>query len=159
MLRRIALDWDIASISIPLVGFRVHGETASAGLGSFTGLGYAADDSYAQTMLRQRRQFLDEANFSRDVDRWYRSIAETSFRRDRIQRLADQAGLGRSWRSTNADLLRMVRADPRSMRLPVTWKLITAQLGARTARRFLRRVTHGKGGLEPGRIESGGPPR
>jgi len=140
MLRRMAVDWDIASVSTPLVGFRVHRETASAGLGSFTGLGYEADDGYAQAAFRQRTEFLDEAELPAHVAASYRSLAEMSLTRDTVRQLANRARAGSRWRSTNAELARLVRTDPRTLRLPITWRLIATQLGARRVRDVLHRL-------------------
>ena len=148
MLRRIALEWNIASVSKPLVRFRVHGDTASASLGSFTGDGYEADDSYARTTFRQRTGFLDEARLPTYLDERYRSIAETSFRRDTITILANRAKSAGHWRSTNAELARLVRADPRALGLPAIWRLLAAQLGGRSGRRLLRQLTRRDAGSE-----------
>ena len=149
MFRRIALEWNIASLSMPLVGFRVHGDTASANLGSFTGLGYEADDSYAQTSFRLRTGFLDEAGLPAQLEKRYRSIAEASLRRDTIRLLANRARSGGHWRSTNTELARLVRAEPRTLRLSITWRLMATQVGARRARDFLRKLTRRDAGSDP----------
>jgi glycosyltransferase involved in cell wall biosynthesis len=140
MLRRIALNWDIGCVSTPLVAFRIHRDTISAGLGTFTGDAYAADDSYPRTMFGQRIRFLDEARLPSQLDEKLRSIAETSLRRDGVRSLANRAGAGASWGSTTRALLRRVRDDPRELRLRDTWRLIAAQLGGRRVARLLRQL-------------------
>ena len=118
MLRRIALEWNIASVSKPLVRFRVHGDTASASLGSFTGLGYEADDSYARTSFRQRTGFLDEAGLPTTWTSGTGRSPKPPFGATRSPLLANRAESGGHWRSTNTELARLVRADPRTLRLP-----------------------------------------
>lgn len=142
MLRRIALDWDVGCVSTPLVAFRIHRDTISAGLGTFTDQGYSPDDSYSERMLAQRMRFLNEATLPSHVDNRLRSIAKMSFRRDGVRGLANRARNGASWRSTNRALLRRVRDDRNHLLLRDTWRLVAAQLGARRAARFVRGLAH-----------------
>ena len=157
MFRRIALHWDLASVSKPLAACRVHGDASSASHGTFTGLGYSAGDSYPGTMLRQRTQFIDEASLPLNLEKRYRSIAEASFRRDMINRRANRAASSGGWGSTNAALARLIRTEPRSLFTPVTWRIVATQLGGRSVRRFLRRLTRGQTETKPRHPEPGSP--
>jgi hypothetical protein len=140
MLRRISLRWNIACVSKPLVAFRIHGDTASATLGGFTGFGYSTDERYPLTALRQRMRFLDEAGFPPEIDRRYRSMAEASYRRDSVGQVAANARSGTSWGATNAALVGLVRSDPRHLLLGGTWRLVAAQAGGRASRRYLQQL-------------------
>ncbi len=138
LLMRIALEWDYAFVSKPLVGFRLHGDSATADLGSFTGTGYELDD-HAEILFERRTQFLDEARLSAMQAKSYSSIAKSTFRREAVESLANQAGLAAPWTSTNTGLLRLLRKDAGILLLPTTWRLVAGQLGARYVRRALRR--------------------
>jgi glycosyltransferase involved in cell wall biosynthesis len=144
LLMRIALDWDFAYLSESLVGFRLHAAAATADLGSFTGTGYELLDEQPGILFDQRTRFLSEAGLSqRQTDR-YRSIAERAFRAEKVHRLANKAGLGAPWTSTNSRLLELINADGRTLLVPETWQLIAAQLGGRQARRIARRVSRAR---------------
>ena len=87
MLRRIALDWDIACISRPLVAFRVHDGTASATLGALRAGLCRARVVPADHVRSRIRFFLNRSEAattsSSDLHNRFRSIAEASLRRDR----------------------------------------------------------------------------
>jgi len=135
MWMRIALQWDFGFLSEPLVAFRVHENSVTANLGSFTGAGY---DVPAHRILRDRRQgFLEDAGeqLEPEVRARYRALVDETFRADEIQRLAETAGLDTPWMSTTVSLLRLIRTDPRVLTVPRTWRLVAAQCGGRSIRR------------------------
>lgn len=139
LMMRIAVAWDFAHIGRPLAAIRVHAEALSAEVGLFTGSGYTASDSYATTIYDQRIGFLDGAQIPAARKSAYRERAEESFRRDRVRRLANEAGSEPDWSRTNRDLVELVRAEPRILLVADTWKLIVAQLGGRRAKQLLRK--------------------
>ena len=144
-LMRIALDWSLACIARSLVACRVHVDAATiAALGSFVGPDRDLDavhfDKLPKNLFERRIQFLEEARLpNRQADR-YRALARTTFRRESVRSLAGRAGLGAPWKTTSAALLGLIRSDPRTLLVPATWKLVIAQLGARRAKRVLRRL-------------------
>ena len=165
---RIGLEWDIAYIARPLVAIRVHTDAASlASLSTSPKTGYHLDR--APTIHFQRRmQFLDEARLTQDDANRYRAIARRTLWRESAQSLNLQAGAGSlSWTSTTAKLLQLVRADPRMLLVPATWRLTASQLGGRQARRAIRqlrnsvprRKAHRKNASDKAPNSSGGPSR
>jgi hypothetical protein len=140
MWMRIALNWDFAFLSRPLVAFRVHEDTATASLGSFDGTGYVVP---VHRILRDRRRgFLDEAasRLPDDSLMRYRSLVERTFRADEILRLANHAGLDTPWMSTTTSLVQLAREDPRVLGVPRMWQLVAAHVGGRQARRAISRL-------------------
>lgn len=137
LLMRIALDWDFASVSRTLVGFRMHAHSATAQLGSFTGSGYELD-SLPRILFQKRMQFLDGAGLTELQTQSYRALATQTFRREEVKYLANRAGSGSPWMSTNRDLLQLVRDDARVLFVPAAWRLVASQLGARYLRSALR---------------------
>jgi glycosyltransferase involved in cell wall biosynthesis len=137
LMMRIALDWDFAHVPRPLASIRVHADALSAEVGLFTGSGYTASDSYATTIYDQRVGFLQEAQLPADRISRYRALAKDSFRRDRVRRLANEAGVDPDWSRTTGALLGLARDEPRILQIAETWKLVVAQLGGRRAKRML----------------------
>jgi glycosyltransferase involved in cell wall biosynthesis len=140
LLMRIALSWDFAALSAALVGFRMHTASATADLGSFTGVGYDLDD-LPEILYERRTRFLDEAGFSEEQTSRYRSLADTTFRRETIKRVAEGAAAGAPWMTTGGALFNLARTDSRILLVPATWRLVAAQLGGRAALRAVQRLT------------------
>ena len=144
-LMRIALDWSFACIARSLVACRVHADAATiAALGSFVGPDRDLDavhfDKLPKNLFERRIQFLEEARLPHRQAERYRALARTTLRRESVRNLAGKAGLGAPWKTTSAELLGLIRSDPRTLLVPATWKLVIAQLGGRRAKRILRRV-------------------
>jgi glycosyltransferase involved in cell wall biosynthesis len=139
LLMRIALDWDFALVSKPLVGFRLHADSATAGLGTFTGAGYELGD-LPEILFQHRIRFLAEASLPKRQSDTYRSLARSTLRREAVKRLADRGGLGAPWKVTNRGLVQLIRKEPRTLLVPTTWRLVGSQLGGRYARRVAVRV-------------------
>jgi glycosyltransferase involved in cell wall biosynthesis len=146
MWMRIALDWDVAFVNQPLAAIRIHGDAATADLGSFVDGSYKLPD---HRILHDRRlQFLEDAR-SRIAPAElndHRALAAKTFRSQEIQRLADDAGLGAPWTLTTTDLAKLVREDPRALGSPRAWRLVAAQLGGRRVRSTLGRLRAGGAG-------------
>ena len=82
MWMRIALDWDFAFLSEPLAAIRVHGESATAALGSFVAGQIDVPDR--NDILRRRRTgFLAAAQsrLSRRRSRLYGRLAQLDLSR------------------------------------------------------------------------------
>lgn len=147
MWMRIALDWDFAFLSEPLAAIRVHGESATAALGSFVA-GQIDVPDRNDILLRRRTGFLGAAQsrLSRRRMRLYGRLARRSFRDEEIRQIANSAGSGAPWKTTWLRLLQELRRDPAALLLRRTWQLVLAQLGARwgrnTATRILRRLSY-----------------
>jgi glycosyltransferase involved in cell wall biosynthesis len=140
MFMRIARDWDYACVAASLAGFRVHADAATAAVGTFTGTGYNLRENQPRILYAHRRRFIEESRFSRSRADHYLAIADATRRREEVEVIALKAGLGVSWMATSKKLWRLVRTDPRTLLLPVTWRLCFAQLGGRSAKRLLRRA-------------------
>lgn len=147
MWMRIALDWDFAFLSEPLAAIRVHGDSATAALGSFVAGQIDVPDR--NDILRRRRTgFLAAAQsrLSRRRSRLYGRLAQRTFRDEEVRQIANRAGSGASWTTTWLMLLQELRRDPATILLRRTWQLVLAQLGARwgrsTAKRILRRPSY-----------------
>lgn len=138
LLMRIALDWDFAMISQPLVGVRVHPGAATASTGGWTGAGYDLSN-YAEILFERRIRFLAEAGLPERTTRAYRSAARGAYRREAVQRIAARGGRDVSWTATNHALFRLLRREPKVVGIPTTWRLVAAQFGGRYAKRALLR--------------------
>ena len=143
LLMRIACDWDFACLSSPLAALRVHAGTATAALGLYNGVNYDLLDIQPQLLYDRRKRFLDEGRLPAKRAERYRSVAEGTFRRDKVGALAVRAGSTASWMSTWRALAQLMTGDARILLLPPTWRLCAAQLGGRHAKRaaywFLKR--------------------
>ena len=62
LLMRIATDWDLAYLNLPLVAVTAHSDASSSSLGSFTPNGFRVSRSLPDMLYDRRRQFLDEAD-------------------------------------------------------------------------------------------------
>jgi glycosyltransferase involved in cell wall biosynthesis len=147
MWMRLALDWDFAFLGEPLAAIRVHGESATAALGSFVG-GQIDVPDRNDILLRRRTGFLATARsrLSRRRVRLYRRLAQLTYRDEEVRQIANSAGSGAPWTTTWRRLLHEVRRDPATLLLRRTWQLVLAQLGARWGRhtvlRLLRRPSY-----------------
>lgn len=137
---RIAVEWDFLSVRRPLVGVRVHeGSETAAAVGSLAETDYYIAN-LPQILFERRTAFLDEAQTrGMEVER-YRLLARRAFRAQSLNRLANQAGSGRSWLSTASELARLTHAHPPILLAPRTWRLIAAHLGGRSVKRLLQSV-------------------
>jgi glycosyltransferase involved in cell wall biosynthesis len=139
---RIALEWDFVAVAEPLVGVRIHEGSETSAAISHDEL---EDDNEAvsRILFDRRMDFLNEIQ-ERDLEVGrYRRLAARAFYRDSIRAIAIRAGSGRPWLSTATALCRFVRAHPRALAMPRTWKLVAAQLGGRNARLLVERVGSG----------------
>jgi glycosyltransferase involved in cell wall biosynthesis len=139
-LMRVAVHWDFAMVSEPLVGIRVHPDAATAGIAGWTGSGYDLSN-YAENLFERRIQFLAEAQLPEPRTKSYRAIANRAYRRAQVERLAARSGADGSWSATTNALLRLVRHDPSVLRVSRTWRLAVAQFGGRYVKQRLRRAT------------------
>jgi hypothetical protein len=141
MFMRIACDWDFACLSRTLAATRVHTEAFTAQLGSYrTGVGYDLQDSQPEILNERRQRFLDEAELPKERSELYRSLANRTFRVEKVHRIIDRAGSGTSWIDTSRALGHLVQEDMRVLLLPATWRFCAAQLGARRAKRVVTRL-------------------
>jgi glycosyltransferase involved in cell wall biosynthesis len=139
LFMRIAQNWDIAYLHRPLVGFRVHDATVTAGLAPRGDGESAARDRlliYGQIMYERRMGFLDKAGLPRRVTDRYRSLA-------RLRYLADRAGLGVPSQQTWVDFGQVVRTYPRILINPAALRFMAAQLGGRSMRHAASRLSVG----------------
>ena len=138
LLMRIALDWDFAMISEPLVGVRVHPDAETASVAGWSGTGYDLNN-LAENLLERRIGFLEEAGLSTWTTRSYRSAAMRAYRRAAVRGIAIRGGRDVSWSATNRALLQLLRREPKVVGVPTTWRLLAAQFGGRYAKRVLLR--------------------
>ena len=138
LLMRIALDWDFAMVSEPLVGVRVHPGAETASTSGWTGAGYDLGN-LAENLLERRSRFLEEAGLSKRTTRAYQSAARRAYRRAAVQHIAVRGGRDAGWAATNSTFLRLLRREPKIVGVSTTWRLLAAQLGGRYAKRILRR--------------------
>jgi glycosyltransferase involved in cell wall biosynthesis len=147
MWMRIALDWDFAFLSEPLAAVRVHGDSATAALGSFVA-GQIDVHDRNEILWRRRTGFLAAAQSRLSPKRikLYTRLARRSYSDEEVRQIANSAGSGASWTTTWVRLLRDLRRDPAILLLRRTWQLVLAQLGGRwgrnTAMRVLRRPSY-----------------
>ena len=138
LLMRIALDWDFAMISEPLVGVRVHPDAETASAAGWTATSYDVG-SLAENLLERRIRFLEEAGLSKRTTRSHQSAARRAYRRAAVRHIAARGGRDVSWSATNRAFLRLLRREPKVVGVPSTWRLLTAQFGGRYAKRVLLR--------------------
>ena len=134
LFMRIAMNWDIGYLDVPLVAVRVHAQTETARLATPDENGPHTRDRlvpWARIMFERRIGFLEMAGLPNDEANTYRSLATFRF-------LADRAGLGAPWLQTWMDFARVVRVYPGILTRSMAWRFIAAQCGARA----LRRATH-----------------
>ena len=137
---KLALDWDFACIARSLVAFRIHAETASEV--------FASESPLSSSIFEIRMRFLETAALPASHVARYRAIAAASLRSDTIEtmtRLANRAGSGAGWWFTIRTLAEIVRNYPRTLLLPVTWKLLAAHFGGRYARHLSVRLLGASG--------------
>jgi len=140
LFMRIALHWDVLSLSEPLVGVRVHeGSETAAAVGTFTGTDYDTL-GLPEVLFDRRMQFLDHAAGQGVETERYRRIAERALRRESVRVVANKAGTGAPWKWTTSELARLVRADRRTLLAPMAWRLVAAQLGGRQVNRLVQRA-------------------
>lgn len=140
LFMKLALNWDFGCIARPLVAFRTHAETASEV--------FASESPLANSIFEIRMRFLEKAALPASRRARYRAIAAASLRPDTIEtmtRLANQAGAGAGWWFTIRTVAEIVRNYPRTLLLPVTWKLLAAHFGGRYARRLSVRLLGASG--------------
>jgi hypothetical protein len=125
-MMRIAVDWDIAWIAQPCVAVRMHEKSTTAFHAPLVDGKYEVDDTLPETLLRQRLRFLDEARLSAGQEARYRSIAEYTYRREAVGRLARQIGVRRSRVGTLAELVRLAKRDVKMLFVPGMLKLFVA---------------------------------
>ena len=153
LFMRIACRWDLAFVSRPLAGFRIHANAATAAIGSYNGVGYDLLDTQPRILYDHRRRFLAEASLPEERVRRYRAVAEDTFRRDTIEALAIRAGAGMRWTETWRAIARLASDDPHLLLLPGTLKLCAAQLGGRRAKRAVQRLRRSRAKIrEPERV-------
>jgi glycosyltransferase involved in cell wall biosynthesis len=129
----MALNWDIAYIDRPLVGFRLHDATQTRRLAEGGVSGPGVRDrllAYGQALLDRRMRFVDEAALPTKTANKYRALATLRF-------AADRAGLGAPWLQTWASFGQIVRLYPRILSNPIAGRLVAAQLGGRALRRTI----------------------
>jgi len=160
LLRRIACDWDFASVSRSLAALRFHPEAATAALGTFTGDGYDLLDEQPRLHYNQRIRFLEETKIPPKRAKRYRSLAESTFRREKVETIVLRASAGAGWMATWSALAQLVREDVGILLVPAAWRLSAAQLGGRRAKRAARRIheVFAQAG-RPSRTRSGGSAR
>lgn len=130
LLLRVGSRWDIACLSASLAALRLHADSTTVAVGSFTG----------HIRYRQRLRFLDETALPVGRSKHYRVLAERALRRERVLDVATEGGAGADWTWTWKRLTRLVRNDPRTLLVPASWKICAAQLGGRQAKRMVRRL-------------------
>ncbi len=125
---RVALDWDFAYASRPLIGVRAHPGT----LTTWTATEHSSEEFRFDTFyfhtaqhFERRRSFLDDAQLDPGRERQLRAIATLRF-------TADHAALI-SIPETFRRLTRIVRMRPRTLLEPTLWRIVAAQLGGRRA--------------------------
>jgi glycosyltransferase involved in cell wall biosynthesis len=137
---RIALDWDFIAVAAPLVGVRIHEASETSAAISRDEL-EDENGAVSRILFDRRMDFLREIQ-KRDLEVGrYRRLAARAFHRDSIRAIAIRASSGHPWLSTATALCRFVRAHPRALVMPRTWKLVAAQLGGRNARLLVKGVT------------------
>ena len=140
---RIALDWDFGYVAKPLVGFRVHPESATTSIETqetATTKGRELDLLYPRIRFQRRMDFLKEAPLEPPDKRWLGSLAT-------LELAVERARAGRPWRQVVACVARLVRTSPRIVLRrepwhlvlrPEIWRLMLVRLGARRVRSALR---------------------
>ena len=141
LLLRVGCRWDVACLPTSLAAFRVHADSTTAAVGSYTGHGYDLWNEGPEIRYRQRLRFLDEAALPAGRVTRYRFLAGRALRRDRVLGVAAQGGAGAPWTWTWKRLAQLVRNDPRTLLVPASWRICGAQLGGRTAKRAVRRIS------------------
>jgi hypothetical protein len=125
-MMRIAVDWDIAWIAQSCVAVRMHEKSTTALSAPLVAGKYEVDDTLPETLLRQRLRFLNEARLSAERRAEYRSIAEYTYRREVVGRLARQIGVRQGRVGTLAELVRLARRDVKMLFVPGMVKLFVA---------------------------------
>lgn len=145
---RIALAWDFAYIAKPLVGFRVHEESATTSIGSRQegSDGREFDRVCTPIRLQRRTEFLDDTPLEPRDNHWLGALATLGFVIDRAQ-----TGL-LPWGHVVGDVAKLVWSAPRILLRPEPWVIVLrpqvwrhllGRLGARRARHALRRAFPG----------------
>jgi glycosyltransferase involved in cell wall biosynthesis len=139
LLMRIATDWDLAYLNLPLAVVTAHSDASSSSLGSFTPNGFRASRSLPDMLYDRRRQFLDEADLPDAEAGRLARIAEKTYRREVLGCLSMRAGTGDGQLTIFRALASEIRRDRRLGLDPMTGRFVIGQLGARRLRDALRR--------------------
>ena len=140
LMMRIARNWDFAYVNRPLAVCRTHEDAESVSMGWSTPAGFVWGPEFPALMYERKRKFLAEADLEHDEASYLRSIAERSYRHDRIRYLSMRSLAGSGMRASLTDLWREMQSEHRLAVDSFTWRFVAGQLGGRRLRRAVRSV-------------------
>ena len=135
---RLALDSDVAFIGDPVVSYRVHGATVSAGLAAVESDGYTFSREMISSLCDVKLRIVDEGanrlRGARSMRRTARSVRRVALLSDVGARLPD-----RPVRPTLRLFASAVRIDPTLLVDPRSWRFLAATLVGPKVAGFVRR--------------------
>lgn len=135
---RLALDSDVAFIGDPLVSYRIHGATVSAGLAAIESDGYTFSREMISSLCDVKLRVVDEGEGrlrgARRLRRTARSVRRVALLSDVGGRLPE-----RPVRPTLRLLASAVRVDPTLLVDPRAWRFLVATLVGPRVADFVRR--------------------
>lgn len=140
VMMRIGRDWDFVYLNRPLVVSRAHEGAESAGHGWFTPSGFRWDRAFPDLLYDRRRSFLAEPGLDETEASRLRTLAERSYRHDRLRYLSMRSTTGDSFGAGFRALWKELRGDYRLALDPLTLRFVAGQLGGRRLRRIAQRA-------------------
>lgn len=131
---RLALTWDFAYVSEPLVAFRAHDHGITSKLAADRGRVADARERallYAQIRFDRSTEFLDEAPIEPELKLRLLTTAK-------LQRLTQGSHAGLPASEVVRGLAGLARSHPRVLSHPGFWRLLLARSGGATARALVR---------------------
>ncbi len=145
LLMRVATQWDVGYVDVPLAEVQAHDGASSSALGTFTPRGFRSSRSLPDILYEHRLKFLAEARLSEPEGRRLARIAARSYRRDVLSHLSMCATTGDGVLASLRALRAEIRRDRRLLVDPLTWRFVAGQLGGRRIRSAARRALgHGR---------------
>jgi hypothetical protein len=131
---RIALEWDLAYISAPLVKFRVHDGSVSSTLGGQAESRIAESEllrRHSQMSYQQRTSFLEAAPLEPRRVSKLRALAAFTLLKENVR-----SGLSRGEEVRR--LLGLIRTSPSVLLMGSFWRFVFAELGGRRTHLVIR---------------------
>ena len=128
MWLRMAVDWDMAFVDEPLAGYRIHGQSHSAGFGPPVPDGYVQDLDIVTKLKDLKLRFLDRYGARLPDPDKLRRLAGAGMRRELVLRVKGHTLPERRLSPTVRMLAGAVRLDPRLALEPAALRVLAASL-------------------------------
>ncbi len=126
MWLRMAVEWDMAFLDQPMAGYRIHGQSHSAGFGPPVPDGYVQDLDIVTKLRDLKLRFLDRYGARLPDPEGLRRLAGAGMRRELVLRVKGHTLPERRLSPTVRMLAEAVRLDPRLALDPAALRVLAA---------------------------------